>query len=104
MAYVISGALAGFMGLLLVGYAGQTTMGMAEAYTLMSLAAVTIGGTHLAGGRGSYVSGALGALVLVILNNILQALKMAQGSRLVIQGVLLIVIMMVNNRSPKLRQ
>ncbi len=92
------------MGLLLVGYAGQTTMGMAEAYTLMSLAAVTIGGTHLAGGRGSYVSGALGALVLVILNNILQALKMAQGSRLVIQGVLLIVIMMVNNRSPKLRQ
>jgi ribose transport system permease protein len=104
LAYVISGAIAGLMGLLLVGYAGSTTMKMADSYTLLSVAAVAIGGTNLAGGKGSYLSGALGALVIIILNSILQALSISQGLRSVIQGGLLLVIMLLNSKSAKLRQ
>jgi ribose transport system permease protein len=103
LSYVISGSIAGFMGLLLVGYAGSTTLNMAVSYTLLSMAAITIGGTSLSGGQGSYVSGALGSIVLVELNSILQALNMEQGMRLVIQGGLLLVIMMFNIRGAKLR-
>jgi ribose transport system permease protein len=103
LSYVISGAMAGFMGLMIVGYAGSTTLNMAVSYTLLSMAAITVGGTSLSGGQGSYVSGALGAIVLIELNSILQALNMNLGMRQVIQGGLLLVIMLFNIRAPKLR-
>lgn len=97
--FVISSALAGLLGLLIVGYAGSTTLNMAESYTLLSLAAITIGGTNLSGGQGSFVAGALGAIVLTQLTSILQALNMDQGMRMVIQGGLLLIIMMINVRA-----
>jgi ribose transport system permease protein len=103
VAYIISGALSGLMGLFLVGYSGTTSLNMAQSYTLLSLAAVTIGGTSLSGGRGSYVNGALGSIVLVELNSILQALNMDQSLRLVIQGTLLLTILVFNVKEPKLR-
>ncbi len=103
MSYIVSGAVAGLMGLLIVGYAGSTTLNMAESYTLLSLAAITIGGTSLSGGQGSFINGALGAIVIIELNSILQALNMDQGMRFIIQGGLLLVIMMFNVRGSRLR-
>ncbi len=103
MSYIVSGAVAGLMGLLIVGYAGSTTLNMAESYTLLSLAAITIGGTNLSGGQGSYINGALGAIVIIELNSILQALNMDQGMRFIIQGGLLLIIMVFNVRGAKLR-
>ena len=104
LAYAISGGIAGFAGLLLVGYAGTAQMNMASSYTMLSIAAVVIGGTKLTGGKGTYVGGALGALVLILITYILQALNMAAGLRSLIQGVILVVILMINSRAPKLRQ
>ena len=98
-AYVISGMVAGLVGLLLVSYNGGTTMSMGNSYTLLSVAAVAIGGTNLAGGKGSYIAGILGALVMIILNNILQAFNIVQGLRSVIQGFILLVIMLINTRT-----
>lgn len=95
-AYMISGMMAGLVGLLLVSYNGGTTLSMGNSYTLLSVAAVAIGGTNLAGGKGSYVAGICGGLVMIILNNILQAFNIVQGLRSVIQGVILLVIMLVN--------
>lgn len=99
--YVASGAIAGLLGLMIVGYAGSTTLNMAESYTLLSLAAITIGGTNLSGGKGSLLGGALGAVVLIQMTSILQALNMDQGMRQVIQGCILIVIIIFNTQSQK---
>ena len=104
LAYTIAGGIAGFAGLLLVGYAGTAQMNMASSYTMLSIAAVVIGGTKLTGGKGTYIGGALGALVLILITYILQALNMAAGLRSLIQGVILVVILMINSRAPKLRQ
>lgn len=104
LAYVFAGATAGLAGLMLVGYAGTAQMNMAGSYTMLSVAAVVIGGTKLTGGKGTFIGGALGSLVLILITNILQALNMAAGLRSLIQGVILIVILMVNSRAPKLRQ
>lgn len=104
LAYVFGGAMAGFAGLMLVGYAGTAQMNMASSYTMLSIAAVVIGGTKLTGGKGTFIGGALGSLVLVLITNILQALNMAAGLRSLIQGIILIVILMMNSRAPKLRQ
>lgn len=101
LAYVICGAMAGLVGLILVGYAGTTTMTMGNSYTLLSVASVAIGGTSLAGGKGSFVGGALGALVMILLNSILQAWNISQGMRSVVQGALLLVIVIMNIQSAK---
>ncbi len=103
-AYVFSGAMAGLAGLMLVGYAGTAQMNMASSYTMLSVAAVVIGGTKLTGGKGTFIGGALGALVLILITNILQALNMAAGLRSLIQGIILIAILMTNSRAPRLRQ
>ena len=103
-AYVFSGAMAGLAGLMLVDYAGTAQMNMASSYTMLSVAAVVIGGTKLTGGKGTFVGGALGALVLILITNILQALNMAAGLRSLIQGIILIAILMTNSRAPRLRQ
>ena len=104
LAYVFAGAAAGLAGLMLVGYAGTAQMNMAGSYTMLSVAAVVIGGTKLTGGKGTFVGGALGSLVLILITNILQAMNMAAGLRSLIQGIILIAILMVNSRAPKLRQ
>lgn len=104
LAYVFAGAIAGLAGLMLVGYAGTAQMNMAGSYTMLSVAAVVIGGTKLTGGKGTFIGGALGSLVLILITNILQALNMAAGLRSLIQGIILIAILMVNSRAPKLRQ
>jgi ribose transport system permease protein len=104
LAYTFAGAFAGFAGLMLVGYAGTAQMSMATSYTMLSVAAVVIGGTKLTGGAGSYIGGALGALVLVLITTILQALNMAAGLRSLIQGIILLAILLLNSRAPKLRQ
>jgi hypothetical protein len=61
--------------------AGGAQMQMAANYTLLSVASVVIGGTRLTGGSGGFVGGALGALVLILLTSILQALNMPPGVR-----------------------
>ena len=104
LAYIFCGACAGLAGLMLVGYAGTAQMSMADSYTMLSVAAVVIGGTKLAGGKGSFIGGALGACVLTLITTILQALNMAAGLRSLIQGIILIAVLMLNSREPKLRQ
>lgn len=104
LAYVFAGAVAGLAGLMLVGYAGTAQMDMASDYTMLSVAAVVIGGTKLTGGKGTFVGGALGSLVLILITTILQALNMAAGLRSLIQGIILIAILIANSRAPKLRQ
>jgi len=103
-AYTFGGMMAGLAGLALVGFAGTAQMQMGRDYTLLSVAAVVIGGTKLSGGKGNYIGAALGALVLVLLTSILQTFNMPPGLRLFFQGLLLIIILMVNSRNAKLRQ
>lgn len=104
LAYVIGGAIAGAAGLFLVAYAGSAQMQMAKEYTMLSIASVVIGGTKLTGGKGGFIGGTIGALVLVLLTSILQALNMPAGVRSLIQGLILLLILLANCRSPKQRQ
>ena len=68
------------------------------------MAAVVLGGTQLSGGKGIYIGTAVGAIVLVALTNVLITIGMAQGVRLIITGLVLIVILAAYSRQPKLRQ
>lgn len=102
--YMIAGMISTLAGLILLGYAGNAQLQMANDYTLLSIAAVVIGGTKLSGGKGSLVGAALGAIVLTMLTNVLTAIGLPAGVRQLIQGLTLLIILIGYSREPKLRQ
>jgi ribose/xylose/arabinose/galactoside ABC-type transport system permease subunit len=66
-AYLVSGGLAGFGGVLLAARLNSVQAGMAGGYELIAVAAAVLGGVSLIGGRGGIWQAALGALLLVTL-------------------------------------
>lgn len=97
-AYVLSSLLAGVGGVLIFGYAGNVNLSIGDPYTLLSIAAAVVGGTSLAGGRGSVVGSLLGAVIFIILTNMLVVLGLSQALRYVLTGLLLIVILAATAR------
>ncbi len=104
LTYVLSGMFGGFAGLMLLGFAGTANLNLGGDYLLLSIAAVVIGGTSLAGGVGSYLRTAVGSVTLMILTTFLLSVGISDAIRQVITGGLLLVLLLFNARSPKLRQ
>jgi ribose transport system permease protein len=84
--YAISAACAGFVGMMLVGYANGATLRMGDNYMLPSIAAVVIGGSSILGGSGSFVGTVGGAILLTTLGTVIAAVGIDQGWRTVIEG------------------
>ena len=104
LSFLISGMLGALAGLFLFSAVGTAQLQMAETFTLLSVAAVVLGGTQLSGGKGSYVGTAFGAIVIVCLTNVLITIGMPEGMRLVITGVVLVAILGAYSRQAKFRQ
>jgi ribose transport system permease protein len=104
LTYVIAGVAGTLGGLILLGYVGVAQLEMGKDYSLLSIAAVVIGGTALAGGHGTFLGSALGSIVLVLLTSVLIAVGMPPGVRVLIQGLILLLILLFYSREPKLRQ
>jgi ribose transport system permease protein len=68
------------------------------------VAAVVVGGTVLAGGKGSYWGTMAGALVLTLLTSLLTASQLPEATRQIILGVTLLVLLSVYGRQRALRQ
>jgi len=102
--YVLAGMMYTLAGLFLLSAVGTAQMQMGTQYTLLSVAAVVLGGTQLTGGKGTYLGTALGSIVLVTLSSVLITIGMASGVRLIITGIVLVGILAVYSRQPKLRQ
>jgi ribose transport system permease protein len=62
--WMLSGLLASFAGVVIVGFYGQASPTMGATYLLGSVAAVVVGGASIFGGSGSFVGTFAGALVL----------------------------------------
>jgi ribose transport system permease protein len=75
-------------GVLLAGFISAPTLFSGDAYLLPTIAAVVLGGTSLAGGRGSVVATAVGALFLTQLEQVVLAMGAQDAVQLLIQGVI----------------
>ncbi|MDR0362470.1 MAG: ABC transporter permease [Planctomycetota bacterium] len=104
IAYIMSACLAALGGILLVGYSGSSILKMANGYTMLSVPAAVIGGVNLAGGEGNMFSGFLGAIIFTLLSNLLIAVGIPNGVRILIQGAALLFILVMYARDAKLRQ
>jgi ribose transport system permease protein len=101
--FALSGLFSGLTGILLLGYTEYVFVGAGDQYMLPSIIAVVIGGTSLAGGSGGYVGTMAGAIVLILLQNILTTLNIPPFGRQIIFGVTLLGLMLLYGRQRRLR-
>lgn len=101
LSYVICSILAGLGGLFLVGFVGTVDNWVGRGYELDSIVAVVIGGVALSGGSGTLVGAALGALILVVLFNLVIILGLPVQAQLIIKGLIIVVAAAVFARSAR---
>ena len=85
--YTLAGLFTGLAGVMISARLGSAQPGTGLGYELQAIAAVVIGGTSLAGGKGSIVGTIIGALIISVLNNGLQIMSIPQEWQNVILGV-----------------
>jgi ribose transport system permease protein len=95
-AYVLCGLYSSVAGLSLVASTGIGTP-VPGPYTLMSVAAVVLGGVNLAGGRGGVVGPILGVFVLQLIRTDMTFLNIDTNLALVAQGLILVGVLMVGS-------
>jgi ribose transport system permease protein len=94
--YVISGLLAAVSGVVLVLVQGQGKADLATGYELDIIASSVVGGASLAGGRGSVIGAVLGTLIFGVLRNALPQIPGATFYDRLIVGLVVIVIVVVD--------
>ncbi|MDQ6786372.1 MAG: ABC transporter permease [Acidobacteriota bacterium] len=102
--YAISGALAGFAGVMLASRLGAGQPVAGTGYELDAIAAVVIGGTLLTGGQGSVLSTLVGVLLLGVIFNLFNLEgTISPWWQLVLRGVILLFVVVAQNRLTKLK-
>ena len=89
--YGLSGLTASIAAIVLTGrlMSGQPNSG--QGFELDAIAAVVLGGTSIAGGRGSLIGTLLGALLLGVLNNGLNMVGVNPYVQTVVKGVIILL-------------
>lgn len=67
--YMFSALTAGVSGILMAGWLGSVTTNLGQAMELTVIAAAVIGGANLAGGEGTAIGAAVGALLIEVIRN-----------------------------------
>jgi ribose transport system permease protein len=88
--YTIAGLFTGLAGVMISARLASAQPGTGLGYELQAIAAVVIGGTSLAGGKGSIVGTVIGALIISVLNNGLQIMSIPQEWQNVILGIVIL--------------
>lgn len=96
-AYSISGLLASLTSLIVISRIGQSQPAMGVAYPLEAIAAAVIGGVGLAGGRGTIPGVFLGVILLGLIRNSLNILRVQSFYQYVMLGVVIIIAVTLSN-------
>ena len=89
--YTIGGATAGLGGILFSARVLSAQPNAGQSYELDAIAAVVLGGTALAGGRGRIVGTLLGAMIIGVLSNILVLTNVPYFYQLIIKGFVIVL-------------
>lgn len=94
--YIISSLLAAFVALLIMGRLGQTSTLTGKGLEIDSIAAATVGGMSLAGGRGNIIGVILGILIIGAINNAASILRLGPGVQALAKGVVIFTAVAVD--------
>ena len=94
--FVLCALMAAVAGLMYVSRIGFVTPTAGNGYEMKAIAACVLGGVSLAGGIGSVVGAALGAIIMASIGRILVFLQFSSDYDNTITGILLITIVVVD--------
>jgi ribose transport system permease protein len=96
--YTICALLAAVAGILIGGRSGSVDLQLAGSFLLPSVAAAVIGGTSILGGIGGYTGTILGALILAVLDTMLNLLTVDEALKQVLYGCIILALSWVYAR------
>lgn len=91
IAFMVSGLLAGLVGIIVAARLSQGQPGVGGMYELYAIASTVIGGTSLGGGEGSIIGAIIGAGIISLLWNALVLLNVSTYWHNVVIGVVIVV-------------
>ena len=96
LAYTLAGTCGAICGILLTAQTRSGDPTAANNFTNNSIAAAVLGGTALAGGRGSYIGSIAGAMILSLIVGLLIFWKISSYYQNLVQGLILIMALSVS--------
>lgn len=94
--YAVGGAICGIAGLLIASRLNSAQPALGQGYELDAIAAVVIGGTSLAGGRGSVLGTLIGAFIMSVLANGLRILNVSQEWQTAVTGIIIVLAVYID--------
>jgi len=99
LTYIGIGILAAIAGMIHAARSHQGNPNDGVGYELDAIAAVVIGGTALAGGRGSIVGTVVGTLVLGLITNVMRLQLIDSNIEMIVKGLIIIVAVWLQRRT-----
>ncbi len=103
-AYIISGFCAAVVGLIITSQLVSAHPATGESFELNAIAAVVLGGTSLAGGRGTIGGTIIGAFVIGVLNNGMIIEGVSSFWQTVITGVVIILAVIIDQLQQRFQE
>lgn len=97
LSFVVASVMATLGGVLLSAITGMASIGIADSYTVDTIAAVVIGGALFSGGVFLPAGAAAGSLILFFLQSLLYVLSLPPAARFIMQGVIIIAALALAN-------
>ena len=98
MVYALCGLLAALASVIEVARLSSAQPMAGNGYELDAIAAVVLGGTSLAGGKGRIIGTLIGALILGFLNNGLNLLGISSNYQMIVKAVVILLAVLVDNK------
>ncbi len=98
VAYSLTGMLSAVAGAIITSRLNSAQPTAGTGYELDAIAAVVLGGTSLAGGKGKIVGTLIGALIIGTLNNGLNILDVSSFYQQVVKGVVILLAVIIDRK------
>lgn len=99
--YVISGIMSAAAGMILISRLSSAQPDAGTGFEMDAIAAVVLGGTSLAGGRGRLFGTLIGALIIGSLNNGMNLLGISSFYQQIVKGIVIVIAVLLDRRQSK---
>jgi len=96
--YAVSGIMSSLGAIVLFSRVTTASPVIGQGYDLNAIMAVVVGGTSLAGGKGSVLRTVLGTLLVILLSNCMNLLGVSVYMQNVLKGLILVIVIWLDGR------